>query len=66
VFGCRTNRQAKYLYKAYESIITNSQLNRDFKAMDMPNPPHLIRARLLDSCDIKKPETFFAIFIGDD
>jgi hypothetical protein len=34
--------------------------------MDMPNPPRLIRARLLDSYNIKKPETFFTIFMGDD
>jgi hypothetical protein len=31
----------------------------------MPNPPRLIRARLSDNCNVKKPETFFAIFIGD-
>jgi hypothetical protein len=32
----------------------------------MPNPPRLIRARLLDDYNVKKPETFFAIFIGDE
>jgi hypothetical protein len=33
--------------------------------MDMPNPPRLIRARLSDDYDVKKPETFFAMFIGN-
>ena len=32
----------------------------------MPNPPRLIRAHLSDDYNVKKPETFFAIFIGDD
>jgi hypothetical protein len=34
--------------------------------MDILNPPRLIRARLLDGFNIKKLETFFAMFIGDD
>jgi hypothetical protein len=33
--------------------------------MDMPNPPRLIRARLSDDYEVKKPETFFAMFMGD-
>jgi hypothetical protein len=33
--------------------------------MDILNPPRLIRARLSDNYNVKKPETFFAIFIGD-
>jgi hypothetical protein len=32
----------------------------------MPNLPCLMRALLSDNCDVKKPETFFAMFIGDD
>jgi hypothetical protein len=66
VFGCQTNRQAKHLYKAHESIMENNLINTDFEAMDMPNPPRPMRVRLSDDCDIKKPETFFAMFIGDD
>jgi hypothetical protein len=31
----------------------------------MPNPPCLIRARLLDDYNVKKPEMFFTMFIGD-
>ena len=34
--------------------------------MDMPNPPRPMRARLSDDCDVKKPETFFAMFMGDE
>jgi hypothetical protein len=33
--------------------------------MDMPNPPRPLRARLSDDCDIKRPETFFLMFMGD-
>jgi hypothetical protein len=46
--------------------MSNNQINTDFEAMDMPNPPCLIRARLSDSCDIKNPATFFEMFIGDE
>jgi len=46
--------------------MSNNQIDTDFEAMDMPNPPCLMRARLLDDCDVKKPETFFAMFIGDE
>ena len=66
VFGCKSNCQRKYLYQAYESIMSNNQIDTDFEAMDMPNPPCLMRARLLDDCDVKKPETFFAMFIADE
>jgi hypothetical protein len=65
VFGCQTNRQAKHLHQAYESIISNNQINTSLEAIDMPNPPRLIRARLSDSCNINKPATFFEMFIGD-
>jgi hypothetical protein len=65
VFGYQTNRQAKHLYKAHKSIISNNQINTNFKARDMPNPPRLIRARLSNSYNIKNPATFFEIFIGN-
>ena len=45
--------------------MSNNQIDIDFKAIDMPNPPRPIRARLSDSCDIKNPATFFEMFIGD-
>jgi hypothetical protein len=66
VFGCQTNRQRKHLYQAHESIISNNQIDTDFEAMDMPNPPRLMRARLSDSCDIKEPATFFEMFMGNE
>jgi hypothetical protein len=65
VFGTETNRQAKHLHKVHKSIIQNSQLNDEFKPIDIPNPPRPLRARLSNDCDIKRPETFFLIFIGD-
>jgi hypothetical protein len=34
--------------------------------MDMPNPPYPLRARLLDDYNIKRLETFFLMFIGDE
>jgi hypothetical protein len=33
--------------------------------MDIPNPPRLLRARLTDDYDIKRPKTFFAMFIDN-
>ena len=66
VFGCQTNRQAKHLHQAHESIMSNNQIDTSFEAMDMPNPPRPMRARLSDSCDINKPATFFKMFIGDE
>ena len=66
VFGCQTNRQRKHLHQAHESIISNNQIDTSFEAMDMPNPPRPMRARLSDSCDIKKPATFFEMFMGDE
>ena len=66
VFNIETNRQAKHLYRAYESIIENSQLDDEFKPIDIPNPPRLLRARLTDNCDIKRLKTFFTMFIADE
>jgi hypothetical protein len=34
--------------------------------MDMPNPPYPLRARLSDDYNIKRLETFFLMFIGDE
>jgi hypothetical protein len=66
IFGVETNHQAKHLHRAYKSIIESSQLNDEFKPIDMPNPPRPLRARLSDDYNIKRPETFFSIFIGDE
>jgi len=44
----------------------NNQVDTDFEAMDMLNPPRPMRARLSDDCDVKKPGTFFTIFMGDE
>jgi hypothetical protein len=66
VFGTDTNRQAKHLHRAYKSIIESSQLNDEFKPIDIPNPPRPLRARLTNNYDIKRPETFFFIFIRDE
>jgi hypothetical protein len=44
----------------------NNKIDTSFKAMDIPNLPCPMRARLIDYYDVKKPETFFAMFIGDE
>jgi hypothetical protein len=66
VFNTQTNRQVKHLHQAHESIIGSSQLNNEFKPIDMPNPPRPLRARLANNCDIKCPKTFFKMFIRDE
>jgi hypothetical protein len=66
IFGVETNHQVKYLYRAHKSIIESSQLDDEFEPIDMPNPPRHLRARLLDDYDIKRLETFFLMFIGDE
>jgi hypothetical protein len=65
VFGYQTNTQAKHLHKAYGDIINNNQIDTSFKAIDMPNPPRPMRARLSNSCNTTNPATFFEMFIGD-
>jgi hypothetical protein len=32
----------------------------------MPNPPRLLRARLINNYNIKRPEIFFIIFITNE
>jgi hypothetical protein len=66
VFDVETNRQAKHLHRAHESIMESSQLDDEFEPIDMPNPPRLLRARLVDNCDIKCPKTFFAMFMANE
>jgi hypothetical protein len=58
--------QAKHLHRAHEAIINNSQLNDEFKPLDMPNPPRPIRTRLSDDYKIDDPRSFFTMFIRDN
>ncbi len=58
------NRYIKAMRVAHEYIINSIKLD-EYKLLEIPNPPYLIRTYLLDFANIKDPASFFEIFVKD-
>jgi hypothetical protein len=63
--GAANNRHMKAMRGAHEHIIESAKLD-EYKPLEMPNPPRLLRTYLPDSANIKDPASFFEIFVKDE
>jgi hypothetical protein len=59
------NRYIKAMRVTHERIIDNAKLN-EYKPLEMPDPPRLIRTHLLNFTNIKDLASFFEMFMKDE
>jgi hypothetical protein len=64
-YKAANNYYMKAMRAAHECIINSAKLD-EYKPLEMPNPPRLIRTYLPDSTDINNLRSFLDIFLKND